>query len=35
MGTTAQSSTPAGYFFSAALLVLIAYLWRKVRLGRA
>jgi hypothetical protein len=31
MGTTAQSSTPVGYFAVAALLVLAAYMWRSVR----
>jgi hypothetical protein len=31
MGTTAQSSTPVGYFAVAALLVLAAYTWRSLR----
>ncbi|MGA9672503.1 MAG: hypothetical protein WBQ94_25030 [Terracidiphilus sp.] len=33
MGTTAQSSTPAGYLAAATVLVLIAYLWRRVKLA--
>jgi hypothetical protein len=31
MGTTAESSTPVGYFAAAVLLVLAAYAWRSVR----
>jgi hypothetical protein len=35
MGTTAQSSTPVAYLVAAAVLVMVAYSWRKVRLARA
>lgn len=35
MGTTPQSSTPAGYLAAAAVLVVAAYAWRKVRLAYA
>jgi hypothetical protein len=35
MGTTAMSSTPARYLIAAPALVLIAYVWRKVKLARA
>ena len=35
MGTTPASSTPAAYLASAALLVLVAYCWRRVRLAYA
>ncbi len=35
MGTTLQSSTPAAYLAAAALLVLAAYSWRRVRLAHA
>jgi hypothetical protein len=35
MGTTAQSSTPVGYLAAAGGLVLIAYVWRRVKLASA
>ncbi|MGA3045179.1 MAG: hypothetical protein ABSD67_01035 [Terracidiphilus sp.] len=35
MGTTAQSSTPAGYLAAAAALLLIAYEWRRAKLATA
>jgi hypothetical protein len=35
MGTTAQSSTPAGYLAAAAVLLLAAYSWRKVKLAHS
>ena len=35
MGTTAASSTPAGYLAAAAFLVLAAYFWRRIRLAQA
>jgi hypothetical protein len=35
MGTTAQSSTPAGYLVGAFALVLIAYSWRRVSVAYA
>lgn len=35
MGTTVESSTPAGYLAAAAGLVLIAYVWRRVKLASA
>jgi hypothetical protein len=35
MGTTPMSSTPGPYLAAAAALVLIAYVWRKVRLRAA
>jgi len=35
MGTTAMSSTPLRYLIAAPALVLVAYLWRKVKLARA
>jgi hypothetical protein len=33
MGTTPASSAPAGYLASAVSLVLIAYVWRRIRLA--
>jgi hypothetical protein len=33
MGTTSASSTPAAYLSAALLLVLIAYVWRRIRLA--
>jgi hypothetical protein len=35
MGTTPASSTPIGFLAAAALLVLVAYSWRRVRLAYA
>ena len=35
MGTTPMSSTPLRYLAAAPALVLVAYLWRKVKLARA
>jgi hypothetical protein len=35
MGTTPESSTPAAYLAAAALLLLTAYLWRKIKLAHA
>jgi hypothetical protein len=35
MGTTAASSTPVGFLVATALLVLIAYTWRSVKLAYA
>lgn len=35
MGTTAMSSTPLPYLAAAAILVLTAYVWRKVKLAQA
>lgn len=35
MGTTPQSSTPAGYLAAAAALLLIAYVWRRAKLATA
>ena len=35
MGTTPESSTPAAYLAATALLLLTAYLWRKVKLAHA
>jgi len=35
MGTTAMSSTPLRYLASAAALVFVAYVWRKVKLAQA
>jgi len=35
MGTTAMSSTPLRYLIATPALVLIAYVWRKVKLAQA